>query len=272
MELKDWLNINRGVFEERDLRFLIKDILPGNFYHFWEGVPLSKDRLDYLEKVKKLYKRGVPLPYILGKEEFFGWKFKVNPCALIPRKETELIVEAAAEIIKKNNVKFILDLGCGCGNIAISLKKLFGRKVVVLSSDKSFAALGVAKENMRLHKVDIKLINNNLLEGFKNNCFDMVISNPPYVESSCIKGSLSYEPRMALEASEGGVSLIKEIIFKARYYLKKEGYLVLEIGYNHRNTVENLVRHLNYEIIEWIKDYSGYWRGIILKKVESRGK
>jgi release factor glutamine methyltransferase len=267
MKLKEWILLNNNIFIDSDLRFLIKNIFSNNYFSLIEDVFIDKEKLNYLEKVKRLYKEGMPISYILGKEEFFGLEFEINQNVLIPRKETELIVERAIQIIRENSLKKVLDLGTGCGNIAITIKKILKEEVVVFASDISFLALEVAKKNIDFHQVSIKLMNTDLFEGFKRNVFDLIVSNPPYVDPKEIKGSLIYEPRIALEAQEEGISFIKEILHKAAMYLKREGYLILEIGYNHREIVEYLVRKLGcYEMVDWIKDYSEVWRGIILKK------
>jgi release factor glutamine methyltransferase len=206
------------------------------------------------------------MAYILGKEDFFGFEFKVNPDVLIPRKETELIVEKALEVIEKDALRCVLDLCCGCGNISISLKKIFDDKINVFASDISLEALRVARRNAELHKADIKIINADLFSGLRWKFFDLIVSNPPYVENKYIKDSLKYEPRIALQANNNGLYYIEKILKEGHDYLKKDGYLIMEIGYNHKDYVSGLLKKLGiYEIIEWIKDYDGNWRGIVLK-------
>jgi release factor glutamine methyltransferase len=264
MRLKEWIYSYKDLFCERDLRYLLKEFFSQNYF-LKENIFLDKKTLKYLEEIKEKYQKGFPLAYLLGKEEFFGWEFKVNSSSFIPRPETERLVEEAIELIKKNRLKFILDLGTGCGNIGICLKKILKDKVKVFSSDKSFSALKVAKENVKLHKVKINLIQSDLFLGFKKNCFDLIISNPPYVESFNIKGSLKYEPKEALDGGKEGTEVIKKILFSAFLYLKKEGFLILEVGYNQKEKIMGLIRNLNYKIEKWIKDYSGFFRGVILK-------
>lgn len=266
MQLKEWVDTNREFFTEHDLRFLLKEKLSidANLISRKDFL-LDEANLIDLEEIKRVYTEGLPMAYILEKEEFFGLKFKVNPEVLIPRKETELIVEKAIELIKKNNLKYILDLGCGSANIAIAISKSMENRVNIFSSDISLQALMVAKTNSLSHDADIKLINTDLFEGFKKNCFDLVVSNPPYVGSRDIKDSLKYEPLLALEAGSDGLAIIKKILFQSNLYLKKGGYLIMEIGYNQKELVENMLQNIDsYEIIEWIKDYSGNWRGVIL--------
>ena len=161
----------------------------------------------------------------------------------------------------------VLDLGCGSGNIAVSIKKIYGSEVEVFSSDISLEALKIAKKNSALHGTDIAFINADLLSGFKRNSFELIVSNPPYVQSTLIEGSLRHEPRIALEADRDGLKFIKKILLTARSYLKNKGFIIIEIGYNQKEAVAKFVERLGfYEIKEWIKDYSGHWRGIILKR------
>jgi release factor glutamine methyltransferase len=271
MKVKKWIKDNGSIFTETDLRFLIKTTLPSYLSLVTESdCDLSDQKLKYLADVKRLYQEGMPLAYILGREDFFGWEFKVDNRTLIPRKETELIVEKAIDIIKKGNLTYILDLCCGCANIAISIKKSVSKGLAVFSSDISLEALGVSKENLKNHGADIKLINADLLSGFKYKIFDLIISNPPYVENEFIKGSLEYEPRLALEGGVDGLFFINKILSQVHLYLKENGYFIFEMGYNHKECVDKFIRNTGkYEIIEWIRDYSGHCRGIILKK--SRG-
>ncbi|UCC94304.1 MAG: peptide chain release factor N(5)-glutamine methyltransferase [Candidatus Omnitrophota bacterium] len=268
MKLKDWLNVNRNTFLERDLRFLLKQVFPNRHlpFCFAKDVRLERENIRHLEEIKRLYVSRMPLAYILGKEEFFGYEFQVAPSTLIPRKETEIIVERAIELIQKESLSVVLDLCCGCANIGIVIKKVFAQTILVYCSDVSFAALQVAKGNREQTRADVKLINSDLLESFRENCFDLIISNPPYVESDQIRGSLVYEPREALCGGKDGMDYIEEILRTSKRYVKRSGYIIIEIGYNQKRETNNLVDRYGYGIVDWIKDYSGNWRGVILKK------
>lgn len=254
MKPKDWLKINRNTFNDRDLRFLVKNAV-------------GKD-VAQLEKIEKLYIQGMPLAYILGKEEFFGYEFKISPKVLIPRPETELIVEKALEIINSQVFKSVLDLCCGCGNIAISIKKSVSKDLAVFASDCSFNALKIAKLNAKKHKANINFIQSDLLTSFATASFDLIVSNPPYVEDEAIKGSLKYEPRLALSGGGDGLEVIRRLLSEAKRCLREGGYLIVEIGYNHKHSVERIIETLGfYEIKQWIKDYSGNWRGVVLRSI-----
>lgn len=264
MKLKEWVESSRGIFTESDLAFLIKSLFSENFLYVADEY-LDSERLYRLEDIKKLYIEGMPLAYILGKEEFFGLEFNVDPSVLIPRKETEVIAEKSIELIKGCHFSSILDLGCGSGAIAISIKKIVGNHLNVIATDISLDALRIASTNSTMHNLNLRLINTDLFSGLKKCSFDLIISNPPYVETWYVKHFLPYEPEIALCAGEHGFTFIKKILKTAHYYLRKGGYLILEIGYNHKCLVENLLQELTiYETVEWIKDYDGHYRGVVL--------
>lgn len=270
MKLKDWLEINRNVFCERDLRFLIRDCFPSYASEVCGDFSLSSEIADDWETIKRQYMQGVPLAYLLEKEEFFGREFKVNPHVLIPRKETELVVEHAVNIIKKNNFSSLLDLCCGSGNIAVTLAKETG--CAVTASDISNDALAVAVHNARRHQVDINFVCADLFSGFARNFFDVVVSNPPYVATEYIKGSLTYEPRISLDGGADGGYFLRQILGVTYNYLKKNGYLIMEIGYNQKDLVDMFVKDIDqYEIVDWIKDYDKNWRGVVLKNCQTFG-
>jgi len=267
MRLKDWLKENKQVFTDSDLRFLIKNTVSAKAFALAEDIFIDKDKSRFLEKARDLYFKGMPLAYILGREEFFGLEFKVNKNVLIPRPETELIVEKALDIIDKNGLNSVLDLCCGCANIALSLKKKGPQGLSVWASDVSKKALKVALSNISFYGEDVKLIRSDLFEAFAEKGFDLIVSNPPYVEDDNIKGSLEFEPELALKAGEDGLYYIKKILDSACEHLNGKGYLIIEMGYKHKTAVKKFIRDIGaYEIIEWIKDYGGHYRGVVIKK------
>jgi len=269
MKLKDWLNTNKSCFSNSDFRFLLKEKKLGKYFSlFDQDYSLDRNTLEDLDRISAQYKKGIPMAYLLGKEEFLAREFKINPSVLIPRKETELIVEKAIDIITENNLKYVLDLCCGCGCVAISILKEIKHKISIFASDLSLEALGLAKSNCILYSADIKLINSDLLEAFTGSAFDIIVSNPPYVESSYLEGLSLDEPKIALWAGDNGMIFIEKILKRSFFFLREGGYLIVEIGYKHRNLVEKLLKNINlYENVEWIKDYSGHFRGVVLRKV-----
>ena len=269
MKLKDWLNTNKSYFSNSDFRFLVKEKKLGKFcFLFDQDYYLDQTTLEDLDEISRQYKKGIPMAYLLGKEEFLSREFKINSSVLIPRRETELIAEKAIDIITENNLKYVLDLCCGCGCVAISILEEIKHKISVFASDISFEALRVAKSNCILYNADIKLINSDLLEAFAGGTFDIIVSNPPYVENSYLEGLSFYEPKIALWAGNDGMAFIDKILKRSFFFLKEGGYLIVEIGYKHKSLVENLLRNINlYENLEWVKDYSGHFRGIVLRKI-----
>jgi release factor glutamine methyltransferase len=273
MRLKEWLKTKGCDFCDSDLRFLVKNALGEDLSLLLDDrAYLDKPTLARMNKVHQYHKKGIPLAYLLGKEEFFGLEFEVDSSCLIPRKETELLVEKAIEFIKKYRLRDILDLCCGCANIAITIKKELKSNVCVWASDISLRALRVAKKNASFHGVSVNFIHSDLFGGFKERQFDIIVSNPPYVENGCIRGSLRHEPRMALSGGRDGLDFIRRIFAEAGRCLRSNGYIIMEMGSGHRREVENLLDRIGgYEIEEWIKDYSGHYRAIALKKSREDG-
>ncbi len=190
----------------------------------------KEDNLD--EAIKKL-KNGEPVQYIVGDVNFYGNIIKVNKNVLIPRRETEELVEKTQEYIKKlfpNDNISILDIGTGSGCIPITLKKLFPKSVLT-GIDISDKALEVAKENARLNNVEINYIKSDIFSNIKNR-YDCIISNPPYLTKDdyimdIVKNN---EPHIALYAKEKGLYFYKEIIKNASKYLNKISIIAFEIG------------------------------------------
>ncbi|MBI5044284.1 MAG: peptide chain release factor N(5)-glutamine methyltransferase [Nitrospirae bacterium] len=226
--------------------------------------------------VQKRSKRE-PIQYIIGEEEFRGLVFKVTRDVLIPRPETELLLEEAVSVVKDKESRgkghgswTIVDLCTGSGCIAVSIaKEIEGCRVY--ATDISEKALAIAKENAKRHRVEDKIIffQGSFLEPLKKlglkGKIDIILSNPPYVSKKDM-GKLQpeikeYEPSLALYGGENGLDSYRTIIPDALTYLKKDGYLILEIGYGQAEGVKKLfAQHPAYGKIEIIKDLSGIER------------
>lgn len=203
----------------------------------------EKIRLD----IQKLCENE-PIQYILGKQEFMGFEFKVNENVLIPRSDTEVLVLEILEIIKKEkSISKILDLCTGSGAIAISLAKILknNKNIVFFASDISKKALEVAKENNILNLTKVKFVESDLFEKFDiDKKFDLIVSNPPYIESKVIEKleeNVKKEPIIALDGGIDGLDFYKKIIKDAKKYLNDNGYLCFEIGYNQKESVINIL-------------------------------
>ena len=184
-----------------------------------------------------------PIAYIFGEKEFYGMVFKVTPDVLIPRPDTELLVESALSRIPVNSVMHILDLGTGSGAIAISVASLRPLAHVV-AVDKSEAALAVAQANaVRLGVENISFLASDWWQQLPGDAkFDIVISNPPYIaEQDVHLLQLGFEPASALTAGVTGLDDLRLIIASAPNYLNRAGYLLLEHGYNQAHAVSSLL-------------------------------
>jgi len=216
----------------------------------------SQIRKEEKEAFGKLIKRrisGEPLQYILGHQEFWSIDFKVDSRVLIPRPDTELLVEQALLILAETSFKsppFVLEIGTGSGAVAISLAKEV-RDIFLVATDISGDALMLAKENAKssglLHQ--IQFVKGNLFDPFRllrgREPFDLILSNPPYIVCSEIGGLARevrhYEPVIALNGGEDGLTFCRNIISQAPFYLKKGGWLLLEVGQAQGEKVSELI-------------------------------
>ena len=209
-----------------------------------------------------------PIAYILEEKEFWSKKFKVNNNTLIPRPETELIVENLVKNSEHKKIN-ILDIGTGCGCILISLlselKNSHGTGI-----DISKKALEIAKENAKLHLVNtrIRFINKSFEKLF-NYKFDLIVSNPPYIEKPIIKNLhediKNFEPKIALDGGNDGLDVIKKVIYKSKDILKINGTLALEIGNEQYFEVSKILYNNRFKIVQKIKDLNDNTRCIISK-------
>ena len=227
---------------------------------------------------------GRPLQYTVGSQEFMGLTFLVNEDVLIPRQDTELLVEKVLEIVeavKKRRGFRILDLCCGSGTIVVSLAhhlKEKGRNIGLVGADISEKALKVAKENAILNQVEkqIEFIESDLFEKFPLNrkgkgkrLFDIIVSNPPYIPSDEIKTLMrevrDHEPISALDGGADGLDFYRKIVDRAKSHLKEGGLLMLEIGHNQGQAVSEIAKDQGvYEEAVILKDYSGHSRLLVL--------
>jgi release factor glutamine methyltransferase len=235
--------------------------------------PLSEAELQkYREHIRR---RGSfePLQYITGKVEFFGLELRVNPSVLIPRPETELLIENILNHFPKEKKLIILDIGCGSGNIAIALA-VHLPEVKIVSTDVSADALKVAEENSGQHKVSerIKFVKHNILKNDLNNfpMFDVIVSNPPYVSkesfSSLQKEIKDFEPAIAVTDNDDGYTFFRTISEKVSVKLKENGKLFFEVAQGQSEEVRDIMEKGNFRNIRVIKDYQSIDRVIFGEK------
>ena len=218
----------------------------------------------------KLRKQNKPIAHILGFKDFWKYKFKVDKNVLIPRPETELIIEQALKILPKLSNKNILDIGTGSGCIIISIiKERENCKATAI--DKSLKALKVAKLNAEMHQVQkkIKFLNIDVDKYFANK-YDLIVSNPPYIKDSEIlsldKDVKLNEPKLALSGGKSGLNKVFKVIKKSQKLLKTKGKLILEIGDKQSKEVKKYLIKNNFNQIKIFKDLSGKDRCIVSTK------
>ncbi|MBN7774024.1 peptide chain release factor N(5)-glutamine methyltransferase [Clostridium aminobutyricum] len=216
----------------------------------------------------------LPLQYITGIQEFMGYPFMVNEKVLIPRLDTEILAEAAMDYSSHFKKKVhLLDLCCGSGAIGISLDKIC-KNMKVTCCDISDDAIELARKNAKLLKSNVSFALGDLFEPFKkklgNTRFDIIVSNPPYIESSIIptldKEVREYEPHLALDGGNDGLDFYRRIIEEAPNYLREHGMLLFEIGYDQGRAVEELaILRGPFVSVEIKKDHSGLDRVAICR-------
>ena len=214
-----------------------------------------------VEKVLKLSNEramGRPLWYCVGDTVFYGYTIKVDERVLIPRPETELVVENAIKCINKESK--VLDLCCGSGAIAIAVQKETGATVTAV--DVSQDAIELAKENAILNSADIEFIKSDLFNELENRKFNVIISNPPYIKSADIstlqKEVKEFEPVLALDGGEDGLDFYRNICSKAKDYLTEDGVLIFECGIGQANIIKDMLADCSS--VEIIKDYENIER------------
>ena len=205
----------------------------------------NKQEKAYLENIEKMIK-GVPLQHITHSQEFMKMNFYVNENVLIPRPDTEILVEEVINIAKKINAKKILDLCTGSGAIAISLAKYIENSQIT-AVDISEEALRIAKLNAVNNNVEDKItfVKSDLFENIVKEKYDIIVSNPPYIKKDFMKKldkEVQQEPYIALDGGYDGLDFYRKIISEGYQYLKFKGYLCMEIGYDQKQEVFDIIK------------------------------
>lgn len=247
--------------------------MPKEYLMIHDDEEINKTKIIEINEAISKLSQGIPLQYIINKQEFMKLNFFVDDNVLIPQPDTEILAEECINLLKKEESEKlkVLDLCTGSGCIGISIAK-YVQNARVHVSDISFKALQIAKYNAERNMVHrrMRFIESDMFEDIKSAQYDMIVSNPPYIETEIIETldiEVQNEPIMALDGGDDGLRFYRDIAKDAYKYLKKNGYLCLEIGYNQKeNVIEILKKVGEYKDIYSKKDLSGNDRIIIAKK------
>jgi release factor glutamine methyltransferase len=201
-----------------------------------------------------------------------GLEFLVTPDVFIPRPETEILVEKVIDLVHGSGfmVQSILDIGTGSGCIAVSLAK-FLKDIKITATDISNKALEVAQQNAELNEVEINFLQSDLFSNheLRTKNYELIVTNPPYIRTQDIEAlqpEIQYEPTVALDGGADGLCFYRRIIKESACYLKEDGFLIMEMGFNQKDAIENIFkRSLNFKIIETVKDYNNIDRVVVAK-------
>ena len=219
---------------------------------------LDNEKSDLIEQLILRRTKHEPLQYILGETEFYGCKIKVNPDVLIPRPETELLVEK----VLQEDFGSILEIGTGSGAIAIALAKQM-KNIQIKATDISKKALRIARQNAELNNVSIDFIQSDIFENIKGK-YDIIVSNPPYISQNeydkLAPEILDYEPEIALLANDEGLSYYKKILANSKDYLTDIGKIYFEIGYDQAEKIKEIAKENGFDKVNVFKDLNGFDR------------
>ena len=253
-------------------RLLLQYVLdkPRQYIIVYDNKEIDKQQQwQYFVNIEKLTK-GIPLQHITHRQEFMKMDFFVDENVLIPRPDTEILVEEVIKIAQKYNSPRILDLCTGSGAIAISLKK-FVPNADITAVDISEKALEIAQKNAEKLEAKINFVKSNLFDKLDNKKFDIIVSNPPYIRKDEIKKlseEVQKEPKIALDGGEDGLYFYKKIINEAFNFLADNGMIFLEIGFDQKEELEKLIKaDKRYKLVKTKKDLGDNDRIVVVKKV-----
>ena len=227
---------------------------------------IKKRDLDYFDNLIQERANSKPIAQIIKKKDFWKYEFIVNNNVLIPRPDTEILIEQALKLVKNKNRLQILDIGVGSGCILMS----------ILKEKKNFIGTGIdiSNKSLQISKVNgQKLRINNRLRLFKSNIdnfntgkYDLIVSNPPYIKKSslkCLEKDIGFEPKQALDGGLDGLSEIRKVINKSSELIKRSGHFIIEIGFDQKNKVKKILRDKGFYIKKTVKDLSNHDRCIV---------
>ena len=218
----------------------------------------TEETCNELKELIKRREKGEPLAYLTNQIGFWNLSLYVDNKVLVPRPETETLVQSILETFGSKQIR-VLDLGTGSGAIGLSLAKE-RKNWEIVCSDMSLEAIKVTKKNMSMNSLNVSLINSNWLAAFKNECFDLIVSNPPYINPSdprILSDGLKFEPIEALVSDCGGFKDIEQIVKESSKSLHNSGYLFLEHGYDQSDEVISIFENYDFSQIRTFKDLNG---------------
>ena len=232
---------------------------------------LNSEQLGKFKSLIERRKKGEPIAYLINKKEFWKDEFFVNKDVLIPRPDSELIIEQVLKIYSKDDQLQILDIGTGSGCILLS----------ILKERSNFYGTGIdiSKKSINVSKFNAKQLNltnrvkffHSSVDNFNNGKYDVIVSNPPYIEQLSLKylekDVVNFEPKLALSGGFDGFSKIRKVINKTNNLIKKNGKFILEIGFNQKNKVIKILKEEGFYVNKAIKDYGNNDRCIISTKI-----
>lgn len=226
--------------------------------------PVSDVQLEKIQSLLEKRKKGYPVAYITGSKGFWDLELFVNEHTLIPRPETELLVEFALAIFPANKKINVIDLGTGTGAIAIAIARS-RPDWQVIATDKSEQALEVARTNIENYQLNnVELVKSNWLSAINSDIsFDLIISNPPYIAAGdphLSQGDVRFEPVSALSSGQEGLDDIRQIVEEGKDFLNQHGWLILEHGYNQGEAVKEIFAKHGYHTIQQTRDLNGHIR------------
>ena len=248
-----------------DAQILLSHILNCNSAHLiaWPEKELNLQQLKSFQKLIKQRQQGSPVAHLTGQREFWSLNFKVNNTTLIPRPETETLIEFILDKFGEKNGLTVLDMGTGTGAIAITLANE-KPDWIITATDISAAAIALAKENSTmLNTESIALLQSDWFTNIPQQTFDIIVSNPPYISTDdphLTKGDVRFEPESALTSGKTGMDDIEHLCSQAKNYLAKDGWLIIEHGYNQKAVVADCFTRNEYKNISQQNDLAGHCR------------
>ena len=274
--LKEGINIlqkNKIANPQLDSEILLSDSIKRDKKHIILNSKefLNSEQLGKFKSLIERRKKGEPIAYLINKKEFWKDEFFVNKDVLIPRPDSELIIEQVLKIYSKDVQLQVLDIGTGSGCILLS----------ILKERSNFYGTGIdiSKKSINVSKFNAKQLNltnrvkffHSSVDNFNNGKYDIIVSNPPYIEQLSLKylekDVVNFEPKLALSGGFDGFSKIRKVINKASILIKKNGKFILEIGFNQKNKVIKILKEEGFYVNKAIKDYGNNDRCIISTKI-----